>query len=138
MADAGQPQAPRSSPSREPPRRRRAPFLVLWTLAVAAVTAAFTVQLAIRVRAVDLGYELGRAHAHVERLREVRRVLELEVASHKAPERVGFVARQLLGMGEPTADRIFSAGAMPTVEDAEAESAGSTAHEAENVAQGTP
>jgi len=122
---------------REGSRRRPAPFLVLWTLAVVAVTAAFTVHLAIRVRAVDLGYELGRAHAHVERLREVRRVLELEVASHKAPERVSFVARQLLGMGEPTADRIFSAGVMPTVEESEAESEEATAQEPANVAQGT-
>ncbi len=95
------------------------PFLVLWTLAVAAATAAFCVHLAIRVQAIELGYELGRAHAHVGRLREVRRVLELESASHKTPERVDFVARSLLGMGEPTEDRIFSGGAMPTVEEAE-------------------
>ena len=54
-------------------------FLTLWTLAVAAATAAFVLQLALRVRSVELGYELGRAHAHLERLREVRHVLELEL-----------------------------------------------------------
>ncbi len=94
----------------------RSPFLVLWSLAVLAATAAFCVYLALRVQAVELGYELGREHAHLVRLREVHRVLQLEVASHKTPERVDFVARHLLGMSEPSKDRIFSAGRMPTVE----------------------
>ncbi len=99
----------------------RSPFLALWTLAVVAATAAFCVHLAVRVRTVELGYELGKAQARVARLREVRRVLELEVASYRAPERVGFVARQLLGMSEPSSDRIFSAGVMPTRDEQEVE-----------------
>jgi cell division protein FtsL len=65
------------------------------------------------VRSVELGYELGRTHAHIARLREVKRVLELELASHKTPERVEFVARTLLGMSEPTPDRIVPAGVLP-------------------------
>ncbi len=109
----------------------RRPFLVLWTLAVIATTAAFALHLAIRVQAVKLGYELGRAHSHLGRLREVRRVLELEIASHKTPERVDFVARTLLGMSEPSEDRIFSGGPMPTIEDAEADAD-------LNIAQRTP
>jgi hypothetical protein len=96
----------------------------LWSAAVVAATAAFVVHLAIRVQAFQLGYELGREHAHTERLREVRRVLELEVASHETPERVDFVARQLFSMSEPSLDRIFSAGDMPTVEQAEGPQAG--------------
>lgn len=88
-------------------------FLVLWTLAVTAATAAFVLHLSLRVRSVELGYELGRTHAHIARLREVKRVLELELASHKTPERVEFVARTLLGMSEPTPDRIIPAGALP-------------------------
>lgn len=100
------------------PRRR--PFLTVWVLAVMATTAAFTVHLAIRVKAVELGYELGREHANIGRLREVRRVLQLEVASHRTPERVDFVARNLLGMSEPSKDRIFPGGRLPTVEEAEA------------------
>lgn len=98
----------------------RRPFLTLWVLAVMATTAAFIVHLAIRVKAVELGYELGREHANIGRLREVRRVLQLEVSSHKTPERVDFVARQLLGMSEPPKERIFPGGKMPTVEEAEA------------------
>lgn len=91
------------------------PFLVLWTLAVLAATSAFVLYLALRVQSVELGYELGRAHARVARLREVKRVLELELASHKTPERVDLVARTLLGMSEPTPDRILPAGAHPQV-----------------------
>lgn len=109
-------------------RVKRSPFLVLWVMAVLATTAAFTVHLAIRVKAVELGYELGREHANISRLREVRRVLDLEVASHKTPERVDFVARNLLGMGEPTKDRIFSGGVMPTVEEAEGNAQGVAVH----------
>jgi hypothetical protein len=88
-------------------------FLLLWTLAVVAATTAFVLHLAFRVRSVELGYELGRTHAHVARLREVKHVLELELASHKTPERVEFVARTLLGMSEPTPDRILPAGQFP-------------------------
>jgi cell division protein FtsL len=88
-------------------------FLILWTLAVLAATFAFILHLGLRVKSVELGYELGRAHARVERLREVKHVLELELASHKTPERVDFVARTLLGMSEPSPDRILAAGRRP-------------------------
>jgi hypothetical protein len=94
-------------------------FLMLWTLAVVAATAAFVLHLALRVRSVELGYELGRTHAHVARLREVKHVLELELASHKTPERVEFVARTLLGMSEPTPDRILPGGQFPAETGAE-------------------
>jgi cell division protein FtsL len=94
---------------------KRRPFLVLWTLAVVAATSAFTVYLALRMRSVELGYDLGRAHAHLGRLREVKRVLELELASYETPERVDLVARSLLGMSEPSADRILPAGPRPVV-----------------------
>ena len=95
---------------------RRDPFIVLWTLAVAAATAAFVVYLAMRMKAIEVGYELGRAHARVGRLREVKRVLELELASHENPERVNVIAGTLFGMAPPEADRLYSAGPRPTVE----------------------
>lgn len=98
--------------------RRDRRFLLLWVLAVAAATAAFVLHVGLRVRSVELGYELGRAHAHVQRLREVRHVLEVELGSQKTPERVDFVARTLLGMSEPSADRIRSAGPKPRIDDA--------------------
>ncbi len=91
-------------------------FLVLWVLAIIATCAAFVLYLALRVRSIELGYELGRAHSKVARLREVKRVLELELASHKTPERVDLVARTLLGMSEPSPERILFAGKPPEVE----------------------
>jgi cell division protein FtsL len=97
------------------------PFLALWTLAVVAVTAAFCLHLSIRAEAMQLGYELGELQNHLARLREVHRVLQLEAESHRTPERVDFVARQLLGMSEPAADRIFSGGPLPTVEEGESD-----------------
>ena len=94
-------------------------FLTLWILAVVSATAAFVLHLSLRVRSVELGYELGRSHARVQRLREVRHVLEVELGSQRTPERVDFVARTLLGMSEPTPERIRNAGARPHVEEAE-------------------
>jgi cell division protein FtsL len=105
-------------------------FLTLWVLAVASATTAFVFHVALRVRAVELGYELGRTHAHVARLREVKHVLEVELASHKTPERVEFVARTLLGMSEPTPDRILPAGELPKVDESNAEPGAPTAHAA--------
>ncbi len=99
-----------------PGRARR--FLISWTLAVIATVCAFSVHLALRGRTVSLGYELGRARGEQARLREVKRVLELEAASYKTPERVEIVARTLLGMEPPGPDRIVPLG--PIGEHAEA------------------
>lgn len=99
--------------------RRERVFLVTWTFAVLATVCAFVVHLALRGRTVSLGYELGRTRAEQARLREVKRVLELESASYKTPERVEIVARTLLGMEPPSPDRIVSIGtaaAPPSVE----------------------
>jgi hypothetical protein len=99
-------------------RESNGAFVLCWSLAVAAATAAFCVHLTLRVRAIELGYEMGRVHAQLGRLREVRRVLELEVASYQTPERVDLVARTLLGMAPPGVDRMLHAAALPKVLDA--------------------
>ena len=83
-------------------------FLPIWTMAIAATASAFVVHLALRGQTVQVGYELGRARQDQAKLREVKRVLELEAASYKTPERVEIVARSLLGMEPPTPDRIVS------------------------------
>jgi cell division protein FtsL len=62
---------------------------------------------------MQLGYELGRARQEQSRLREVKRVLELESASYKTPQRVEIVARTLLGMEPPSSDRIVPVAALP-------------------------
>jgi len=92
--------------------RSRRPFIALWTLAVAATVAAFVLHLALRGRNVQMGYALGKARNEQAALREVKRVLELEAASYETPQRVETVARTLLGMQAPAADRIIPVGGM--------------------------
>lgn len=95
-----------------PPRKQGA-FIVVWTLAVIGAVCAFAVHLGLRGRNLELGYEIGRARSEQARLREVKRVLELESASYKTPTRVETVARTLLGMDQATADHIISLPATP-------------------------
>jgi cell division protein FtsL len=92
--------------------RRTRVFIALWTLATAATVSAFVLHLVLRSKTVALGYELGRAHAEQGRLREVKRVLAVEAASYKTPERVEIVARTLLGMEPPSPDRIVPLAAV--------------------------
>jgi cell division protein FtsL len=95
----------------------RRPFLVVWTLAIAATVSAFVVHLALRGRTVQLGYELGRARQEQARLREVKRVLQVEAASYKTPERVEIIARTLLGMEPPPPERIVPLPKQPAQND---------------------
>lgn len=85
---------------------RARPFLFLWGIAVAASVAAFVLHLGLRSRTFKLGYEMGRIRNEQARLRETKRVLELEVASFQSPERVEVIAKTLLGMHAPPPDRI--------------------------------
>jgi cell division protein FtsL len=92
---------------------KQRPFLALWTVAVAAAVLAFVLHLALRGKTVDLGYQLGRLRAEQGRLREVKRVLSLEAASYRTPQRVEMVARTLLGMTPPPPERVIPVRAPP-------------------------
>ena len=85
---------------------KQRPFLALWTLAVVATVVAFVLHLGLRGRTVDVGYKLGKARKEQARLREMKRVLSLEAASYRTPERVEMVARTLLGMTPPPPERV--------------------------------
>lgn len=86
---------------------RQRPFLLLWTVAVAATVVAFVLHLGLRGRTVDLGYNLGKERKEQARLREMKRVLSLEAASYRTPDRVENLARTLLGMTPPPPERII-------------------------------
>lgn len=86
---------------------KQRPFVALWTLAVIATVVAFVVHLGLRGRTVDIGYKLGKARKEQARLREVKRVLSLEAASYRTPDRVEMVARTLLGMTPPPPERVI-------------------------------
>jgi cell division protein FtsL len=99
-------------------------FLVTWTFAVVASVSAFVLHLALRSRSVALGYEIGRARADQARMREVKRVLQLEAASYKTPERVEIVGRTLLGMEPPSPERIIVVAHAPEREGTISQAAG--------------
>lgn len=86
---------------------KQRPFVALWTLAVIATVVAFVVHLGLRGRTVEVGYKLGKARKEQARLREVKRVLSLEAASYRTPDRVEMVARTLLGMTPPPPERVI-------------------------------
>jgi cell division protein FtsL len=102
-------------------RKRISRFVALWTLAVVATSSAFILYLALRSRAVELGYRLGRARARQAQLRETRRVLQVEAVSYRMPERIEALARGVLRMEEPPPQRIFVMGG--AIEPTEAPSA---------------
>lgn len=86
--------------------KRDSVFLFVWTLSALATAALFLFYLAMRVRTVELGYELGHRHQELSRLREIERVLSLELSAHENPERIELVAQTLFGMGRPDGDRV--------------------------------
>ena len=98
-------------------RRYFKSFVAVWTLAVVAAVSAFVLHLAMRGKTVALGYQVGRARAEQAKLREVKRVLQVEAASYKTPERVEVVARTLLGMEAPTPDRVIALPALPDIKE---------------------
>ena len=86
-------------------------FVGLWTLAVVATASAFILYLALRSRAVELGYKLGRARSKQAQLRETRRVLQVEAVAYRNPERVAALAKGVLQLEEAPPQRIFVVGA---------------------------
>jgi cell division protein FtsL len=82
----------------------RAAVIALVLAAICIVTAGV-----IRVRrqheVISLGYQLSRKSEEVRRLREVRRQLELELATLSSPDRIRRLATQL-GMTPVAPDRI--------------------------------
>lgn len=93
-----------------PPRRARAKssarFLMLWTAAILAAASAFVVHLSMRFETVRLGYAVGEARRTQERLLEERRLLSIEAATLRRTERVETIARGLLEMHAPPAERV--------------------------------
>jgi cell division protein FtsL len=90
--------------------RRDNVFLLLWTLSVLGAATALLLYLGVRVRTIELGYDLGRAQAELSKQREIERVLSLERAALETPERIDLVSRTLLGMDDVTPERIVVAG----------------------------
>lgn len=88
--------------------RRR--FVVLWIAAICAACLAFIAHLTLRFETVRLGYDVDRARQEERRLVEQQRLLSIEAATLRAPERVETVARGALNMDIPNADRVVTLG----------------------------
>ena len=88
--------------------RRR--FVALWIAAICAACFAFIAHLTLRFETVRLGYDVDRARQEERRLVEQQRLLSIEAATLRAPERVETVARGALGMDIPNADRVVTLG----------------------------
>lgn len=87
----------------------RARFLVLWSVAVIAAAAAFVAHIALRHHTVQLGYEVGQARRNQRRLIEQRRLLAIEGATLRQPERIETIARGRLNMDIPEPARVVPA-----------------------------
>ena len=88
------------------PSKSRASFIMLWTAAVLATSAAFIVHLSMRFETIDLGYDVGAERREQRRLIEECRLLSLEAATLRQTPRIETVARGVLEMDQPTSDRI--------------------------------
>ncbi len=86
-------------------------FVALWIAAIGAAGLAFVAHLALRFETVRLGYDVDRARQEQRRLVEQERLLAIEAATLRAPERVEAVARGTLGMEIPVAERVVTLGA---------------------------
>ena len=84
--------------------------VTLWMVAVVAATVAFVAHLSLRFETVRLGYEVGQARREQRRLIEERRLLSIEAATLREPERVEAIARGTLGMDVPDADHVVPVG----------------------------
>jgi cell division protein FtsL len=81
-------------------------LVVIALVVIAAMLTALGVQrVASQHEVLRLGYELSRRAEEVRHLREVRRQLELELATLSSPDRIRRLATQL-GMTQIAPDRI--------------------------------
>lgn len=85
-------------------------FLLLWVVALVATASAFLAHLALRFENVRLGYDVDLARREQQRLVEQQRLLSIEAATLRTPERVETVARGTLGMDMPAADEVVTVG----------------------------
>src|SRR4029078_3047895 len=102
------PRAERMTPPRSTGIKAR--FLALWWAAILATAAAFVVHLALREHTVQLGYDVGRTRREQRQLIEQHRLLAIEAATLRQPERIERIARGTLDMDLPEPARVVPIG----------------------------
>ena len=79
---------------------------------LALVTAGALAHVAVRMKGIEVAYELGREKRTAKELEEQRRRLNIEIGMLKDPVRVVGIARDKLGMGPPPAAAIIEMGTL--------------------------
>ena len=104
--------AKKPKPIKSPSKRRRSSWNAGWT-AVVIVILAFTFAAIVHVRSklvvVQLGYQLSKASSEHKRLLTESRKLKLEVATLRNPRRLRKLAKEKLGLIEPSPSQILRA-----------------------------
>lgn len=85
------------------------PVVIALVLVTVAVVVACVIRVQRQHEVLRLGYQLSTKSAHVRKLRETRRQLELEHATLSSPDRIRRLAGQL-GMTTVAPDRIRVVG----------------------------
>jgi len=77
---------------------------------LALVTAGALVHVGVRIRGLQVGYDLGSERRIAGELEEQRRRLQIEIGMLKDPGRVISIAREKLNMGPPAPEAILRLG----------------------------
>jgi hypothetical protein len=86
----------------------------VWAFALALATAGALVHVGVRMKGIEVAYDLGRERKLNTELEEQRRRLHIEIGMLKDPVRVVALARDKLKMGPPLAGDILR-GAPPAL-----------------------
>ena len=74
----------------------------VWAFLLSLATAGALVHVAVRMKGIEVAYEMGRERRANAELEEQRRRLNIEIGMLKDPMRVVDIARKTLEMGPPT------------------------------------
>jgi hypothetical protein len=88
---------------------RRGAGVAAFVLAIA--TAGALAHVAVRIKGLEVAYDLGRERRIATEMEEQRRRLQIEIGMLKDPARVISIARDKLNMGPPTPEAIWRLGA---------------------------
>ena len=87
---------------------RRGAGVAAFVLAIA--TAGALAHVAVRIKGLEVAYDLGRERRIATEMEEQRRRLQIEIGMLKDPARVISIARDKLNMGPPTPEAIWRLG----------------------------
>jgi len=82
----------------------------VWAFVLALVTAGALAHVGVRLRGIEVAYDLGRERRRNTELEEQRRRLNIEIGMLKDPGRIITIARDKLRMGPPDPTRVVRLG----------------------------